>query len=66
LVYEKNANFFAKNWQKLQKIVIIIDPGCRVGSSGQFLKGAKAETFILGRKAELPDGLFSNQKSRFG
>jgi hypothetical protein len=23
LVFEKNANFFAKNWQKSQKIVII-------------------------------------------
>jgi hypothetical protein len=23
LVFEKNANFFAENWQKLQKIVII-------------------------------------------
>jgi hypothetical protein len=23
LVFEKNANFFAENWQKLQKLVII-------------------------------------------
>jgi hypothetical protein len=23
LVFEKNANFFAENWQKLQKIVIM-------------------------------------------
>jgi hypothetical protein len=23
LVFEKNANFFAENWQKLQKIMII-------------------------------------------
>jgi hypothetical protein len=27
LVFEKNANFFAKNWQKSQKIVIITSPG---------------------------------------
>jgi hypothetical protein len=23
LVFEKNANFFAENWEKMQKIVII-------------------------------------------
>jgi hypothetical protein len=30
LVFEKNANFFAENWQKSQKIVIITStPGTR-------------------------------------
>jgi hypothetical protein len=30
LVFEKNANFFAENWQKSQKIVIITStPGSR-------------------------------------
>jgi hypothetical protein len=33
LVFEKNANFFAENWQKSQKIVIInnIDPWSKSG-----------------------------------
>jgi hypothetical protein len=31
LVFEKNANFFAENWQKSQKIVIITStPGCSI------------------------------------
>jgi hypothetical protein len=31
LVFEKNANFFAENWEKSQKIVIITStPGCKV------------------------------------
>jgi hypothetical protein len=28
LVFEKNANFFAENWQKSQKIVIITSTPC--------------------------------------
>jgi hypothetical protein len=39
LVFEKNANFFAEDWQKSQKIVIITStPGsqkfCRIGLFG--------------------------------
>jgi hypothetical protein len=31
LVFEKNANFFAENWQKSQKIVIITStPGLKM------------------------------------
>jgi hypothetical protein len=31
LVFKKNANFFAENWEKLQKIVIITStPACSV------------------------------------
>jgi hypothetical protein len=51
LVFEKNANFFfAENWQKSQKIVIITStPGRHV---------------ICG--PGLPDDIFSNKKSHFG
>jgi hypothetical protein len=31
LVFEKNANFFAENWQKSQKIAVITStPGCMI------------------------------------
>jgi hypothetical protein len=40
LVFEKNANFFAENWQKSQKIVIITStpghPGVRFPSLAPF------------------------------
>jgi hypothetical protein len=55
LVFKKNANFFAENWEKSQKTVIITStPGCV-----HFLK---PPTYTPG----LPDGIFSNPKSNFG
>jgi hypothetical protein len=54
LVFEKNANFFAKNWEKSQKIVIITStPG----------NSTLKKTLSI---AGLPDGLFSNKKSQLG
>jgi hypothetical protein len=44
-VFEKNANFFAENWQKSPKIVIITStPGFSLASSESATE--KAETFF--------------------
>jgi hypothetical protein len=37
LVFEKNANFFAENWRKSQKIVITTSaPGCIMNSTSTY------------------------------
>jgi hypothetical protein len=42
LVFEKNANFFAKNWQKSQKIVIITSTPARTADFELIFKGSDA------------------------
>jgi hypothetical protein len=51
LFFEKNANFFAENWQKSQKIVIITS--------------TPSQIFYILHTTGLPDGIFSNPKSNF-
>jgi hypothetical protein len=55
LAFEKNANFFAQNCQKSQKIVI------KTSTPKQMSPG---RTLAFG--PGLPDGMLSNQKSKFG
>jgi hypothetical protein len=64
--FKKNANLFAENCRKSRKIVIITSnpghTGYKISShTDTQLKPPQAES-IPG----LPDGLFSNQKSKFG
>jgi hypothetical protein len=59
LVFEKNANFFAENWQKSQKIVIITStPGTdSTKQYGQKLEVVKYKLINIGFR-----GLFSSLK----
>jgi hypothetical protein len=81
LVFKKNANFFAENWEKSQKIVIITstpgaDDGEQLSSCCKLLiAGFGSDILPLSRShrlsqfalinSRLPDGLFSHQKSQF-
>jgi hypothetical protein len=60
LVFEKNANFFAENWQKSQKIVIITStPGLKFSIT--FFPVAREDCFPdnLGRESSQSVGLNS-------
>jgi hypothetical protein len=53
LVFEKNANFFAENWQKSQKIVIIISTP---GSSGIGERSRKVVSKLAkARRRQMPE-----------
>jgi hypothetical protein len=67
LVFEKNANFFAENCRKSQKIVIITSTPDTKTKKARFVGGRGLMVFSSLPKfhPRLPDGLFSNQKSKF-
>jgi hypothetical protein len=81
LFFEKNANCFAENCQKSQKIVIITStPGpnptkhyfsnfthiCKIAVCGTKVLLCNVTDHLLNTgKSGLPDGFFSNQKSQF-
>jgi hypothetical protein len=74
LVFDKNANFFAENWQKSLKIITSTPGHSAAEHLNQYSKrlGTNSGECLISERAisrsspGMPDGLFSNQKAQFG